>query len=426
MGTRQSDDDPQPASTNLGKEVRRLRRAARLTQQALADHVHYSRSYIALIETGRAHPSAEAMQRIAAALHDGSRLLVLHQFHSREVDASTRLHAGDGRPLSDAALHSELEHLRRDFVDSLSGIGSASTSLEGWHQIVLQHGSATRHRPAALLLPDLVADFTELQRVLQGSRAVSTLRGLTRLSAQLAGLMSLTLIRLGDRSASRQWGRAASFAADEAGDSSVASWVRAQEAYALFYSGDLLSAVTMARHAEASATNRPGVGTALASALAARAYATLGRRDLTYAAVERAELALSSLSGTSLAPSAFGYNEAQLRFHQGDALIRLHEWRSAADALNHALDIYPESDYMDRALIKLNLAACLLATHDSAGALTQAESTVLDLDRDQRDGLIMSRVRELVLTVPPTERRSRAALGLQDLLMLSTESEGTN
>lgn len=79
MGASESNRDPRPVGTRLGDEVRRLRTAAKLTQQGLADRVYYSRSYIALIETGREHPSAEAVERIAKALgNDGRTLRALH------------------------------------------------------------------------------------------------------------------------------------------------------------------------------------------------------------------------------------------------------------------------------------------------------------------------------------------------------------
>ena len=78
MGTPQSDFNLQPVNTWLGDEVRRLRKAAGLRQRDLADRVHYSRSYIALIETGREKPSAEAVERIADALGDDGELKSLH------------------------------------------------------------------------------------------------------------------------------------------------------------------------------------------------------------------------------------------------------------------------------------------------------------------------------------------------------------
>lgn len=276
--------------------------------------------------------------------------------------------------------------------------------------------------PASLLLPDLVADFAELQRVLRGCRSASSLRALTRLTAEVAGLISLTLIKVADRPAARNWGRAAFLAAGEAGDKTVMAWVRSQEAYAHFYSGDLITAIAVAKNAQTLSAHHPGVGVALAAALEARAHAALGHKGEAIAAVGRAEAALSVLGNTSLIPSAFGYNEAQLRFHQGSALTRLPRTDEATKALNQALSLYPENDYMDRALVKLDLAACLLEMHDMPGAVIGAETAVLELEESKRDVLILGRVKELVVAIPARERQSRAARGLQDVLGLTPGS----
>ena len=97
MGTPQSDFNLQPVSTRLGDEVRRLRKAAGLTQHDLADRVYYSRSYIALIETGREKPSAEAVERIAKELRDDGALRSLYSELTSfsHVEDTSRFEFGD-------------------------------------------------------------------------------------------------------------------------------------------------------------------------------------------------------------------------------------------------------------------------------------------------------------------------------------------
>lgn len=79
VGTPYSDREAEPVTARLGTEMRRLRLAAGLTQQALADRIYYSRSYVALIETGREFPSAKAVDRIGNALGDEGALESLHK-----------------------------------------------------------------------------------------------------------------------------------------------------------------------------------------------------------------------------------------------------------------------------------------------------------------------------------------------------------
>jgi DNA-binding XRE family transcriptional regulator len=52
----------------FGGELRRLRRARRLTQYDLANDIDVSPTYISEIETGKRIPSAEIFQRIASTL----------------------------------------------------------------------------------------------------------------------------------------------------------------------------------------------------------------------------------------------------------------------------------------------------------------------------------------------------------------------
>jgi len=61
----------------------------------------------------------------------------------------------------------------------------------------------------------------------------------------------------------------------------------------------------------------------LAAALKARAQAALVRADATRSALQLAEACLSHLDAGSIGTSAFDYNEAQLRFHEGNAFTHL-------------------------------------------------------------------------------------------------------
>ena len=78
---------------------------------------------------------------------------------------------------------------------------------------------------------------------------------------------------------------------------------------------------------------------------------------------------MSHLSGDELAPSAFGYNEGQLRFHQSSAYTSLHDIRPAFKAQDRALELCPPNDYTDWSMTRLDRAACLAYDGDTAAAL---------------------------------------------------------
>jgi tetratricopeptide (TPR) repeat protein len=239
----------------------------------------------------------------------------------------------------------------------------------------------------------------------------------------MAGLMFLTLIKLNAPLAARNWARTARVAADEAGDAAVRSWVRAQEAYVHYYAGNPKEAITVARHAQALAGNAVCVGLPLAAALEGRALAVIGQGHEARVALARAESAVGALGPEALLLSAFGYNEAQLRFHEGNALTHLHDTKAAGTAQDRALALYPASDYFDRTLLELDRASCLAYDRDADAAMAHATKTLVGLADEQRRGLILLRGRQVLDSLGPQERALPATRDFHDLLMTT---EGTD
>jgi tetratricopeptide (TPR) repeat protein len=314
----------------------------------------------------------------------------------------------------------ELDQLRRGLHEVLTFGGATSASLEDWELSVLRHGEATRHRPAEPLLHDLATDFAELQQVIGRCHSPTALRRLLRVAAHLSGLVCLTLIKLDDRTAFRGWARTARIAAREADDAVTHSWVLAQEAYGHFYSNDFGQAIGVAREAQAVVPKSPCVGAVLAAALKARALAALGRADETRTALDQAEVLLSGLDASAVVASAFGYNEAQLRFHESNALTHLGDTKRARLAQDRALDLVPAEDFMDRAFTHLDRAECLARDGDPAAAATQALNTLVGLTDPQRQGIIKGRARQLVQSFQRQHPALPPARELRDLLTLPT------
>jgi tetratricopeptide (TPR) repeat protein len=236
----------------------------------------------------------------------------------------------------------------------------------------------------------------------------------------MAGLMCLTLVKLDDRHAFRSWARTARIAAQEAGDPVTHSWVRAQEAYGHYYAGDLPQAIDVAQDAQRLAAQTPCVGAILAAALEARAHAALGRPTETRDALIRAEWILPRLDADSLVPSAFGYNEAQLRFHESSALTHLRDARGAWTAQERALQLTPEYDYTDRALTQLDRATCLVYEGDAAAAAECALRALSPLTNEHRRGIILLRAQNIIGALPAHEQTRPEVTDLRDLVMDSS------
>nr|MDT0667184.1 XRE family transcriptional regulator [Micromonospora sp. DSM 115978] len=141
------------------------------------------------------------------------------------------------------------------------------------------------------------------------------------------------------------------------------------------------------------------VGAVLAAALEARACAVLGQQAATNAALHRAETILAGLPVEDVIASAFGYNEAQLRFHEGNAVTHLHDRRRVWEATDRALALYPATDYMDRTLVQLDRADCLIHNGEVAEGAAQIVHALLELPTQRRDGLIVQRARGLAQDV---------------------------
>jgi Domain of unknown function (DUF4062) len=311
----------------------------------------------------------------------------------------------------------QIDILRRALDDAIRDGITGEADVMDWEQSVLAHGRATRDRPSPLMLADLTSDLAELNHAIAVCRSSTTKRDLKRVVAQMAGLMVLTLVKLNDRNGFRSWARTARRAAQEAGDAMTLSWVRAQEAYGHYYSDDLANAIAVAQEAQRLAGASPCVGAALAAALEARAHAALGGLADTRAALERAERIVSRLPAEHREASAFGYNEAQLRFHESSALTHLRDTRGAWEAQERALALSAPYDYTDRTLTQLDRATCLVHEEEFSEAAAYAVRTLTTLTEAQRRGIITLRARDLLSALPTQALALPAARDLQELTM---------
>ncbi|MFI5933850.1 hypothetical protein [Actinoplanes sp. NPDC051494] len=232
----------------------------------------------------------------------------------------------------------------------------------------------------------------------------------------MAGLLSLTLLKINDLGAARQWGRTARIAAAECGDPATRSWVWAQEAYRYFYAGETRSAIAAAERAQEQAGPGGGVGAALAAALEARARAAIGDAAGTQLALGRAEELLADLGTEQTSASALGYDEAQLRFHAGNAYTHLGDSASAWAAQDRAMQLYPEFNYLDRTLVHLDRAACLIHGGDFRAGSIHVQHVLSRLTADQHDRLVVTRAEAVLSLVPAIETSSSAVRDAHDYL----------
>ena len=392
--------------TDFGEELRRLLAERGVSLRNIARQVECSPGYLSNVASGRKPLTPSLAVRLDRVLGTGDQLIAYAL-----------------RPEPKYSSGPDIDLIRRGLDDTLSEGAMAQAALDDWERMVIRYGRATRDQPAGALLNGISADLTELKLTLRRYRSASALRQLTRIAAQMAGLMGLTFIKVGDRRSFREWARTARLAASEAGDPVTHSWVLAQESYGHYYSSDFREAAEVACHAQDIVRTSPCVGAALAAALEGRAQAAMGHRQATRAALARAEDILSHLRGDELVPSAFGYNEGQLRFHEGSAFTSLRDTRSAFGAQDQALKLCLPGDYTDWAMTRLDRAICLAYNGDTAAALSYAMETLAGLTETQRRGIITLRGYDLLNNLPAQQDASEAARDFRELLMLTAGTE---
>lgn len=385
----------------FGQALRRLRGSRSVRD--VAQLANCGKTYVSDLENGKRQPTADIAHALDRALGAGGELVAL----------------AEQRP--GASVLEQVDALQRNLAESLAAGPMTDAGIDEWKFTVARHGRATRYRPERELLGELLADFQDLRLVLAHRHHPAMHKALTIAAAQLAGLMALTLLKMGDGRARSWWrtGRAAAAAAD---DRATLSWIYAQEAYQQYYDGDLYGAVELAVRAQQLAGGLPCVGPALAAPLQARAHAQLGALSETSNALDADRAALTRLPVEDQIGSAFGYGEAQFRFHSGNAWTHLGETQRAAAEHDQALALYPRSDRLDIALIQLDQALCLAQDGDPAEAAARATQVIVDLPEAHRSSLIMCRARDVATRVPPT----REVRVLREVLALPVGERGSS
>lgn len=388
---------------SFGQALRRLRGSRSVRD--VAQLASCGKSYVSDLELGKRTPTTDIARVLDRALGAGGELIAL----------------ADRRPGADPL--TQADALQRGLLEDFAAGPLTDSGVDEVEYTVARHGRATRYRAEGELLPELLADFGDLRLKLAGRQGAPVRKRLLIAAAQMSGLMALTLLKLGD-ARSRAWWRTGRTAAAAADDRATLSWMYAQEAYQLYYSTDIEGAVELAARAQVLAGGLPCVGPALAAPLEARALARLGRRDEAAAALTAAEVALQRLPVEDQVGSAFGYSESQLRFHAGNAWTHLEETARARVEQARALELYPESDHMDRALVHLDQSMCLAADGDAAAAAQHATNTVVGLAPSRRSALIIYRANDVAARVPEARAVSEVRV-LREILALPP-GDGTN
>jgi tetratricopeptide (TPR) repeat protein len=297
------------------------------------------------------------------------------------------------------------DRIRRRMDDALVSGTVSATMLDQWEEATAGYGRQYMTAPPLRLLCDLLLDFGDVRRMSERRQPLDYAERLSRLAAQLSGLAGMIMIDVGDARLARSFFRTARNAADETADRRLRAWVTAREALVPLYYGDPAEAGTLARAASDLAGRNPCVAGVMAPVIEARSMArqaSAHREQLQ----QRSQVRVTSLLGRAhdelirlpaadRADTAFGYTERQFLFHEGDTLIAMHNHQRAQQALGRALQLYAPAEVLDRSLVTLGVARCLLEANEPEEALRLSANTLAGLPREHRAEIVVHAARSL-------------------------------
>ena len=311
-----------------------------------------------------------------------------------------RLQADPGAE-ADGAFFGAADRIRRRMDDALLAGRASAAVIDRWEESAAGYARQYMTEPPLRLLCDTLLDFGDIRRACAERQPVESAERLCRLAGRLAGLTGIIVINLGDPRLARSFFRTARTAVDETGDRGLRAWVSAREALVPLYYGEPDEAFRLAGSAVDLAGRQPSVAGAMALAVAARAAARMagrGRRDALDQAMrmlDRAHETLDDLPEQDRTDTAFGFTERQLFFYEGDTLVMLGDFHRAGRAFTQALRRYPAREFLDRTLISLGQARCLLESGEPERALGLSRDALLRRPREQRPPIVVRAAQQL-------------------------------
>jgi hypothetical protein len=142
----------------------------------------------------------------------------------------------------------------------------------------------------------------------------------------------------------------------------------------------------------------------------------MGRRREAEDALGLAKAAFDRLGAADTADTAYGYTERQLAWHEGSMWTIIKDTRRAQSALDRARDLYAPEEHLDRALIAMDMAVCLLGVGEIAVACREAEQVLLGLPEAHLTGIVVSRAHDVLNAVPPRAALTSPAADLRELV----------
>jgi transcriptional regulator with XRE-family HTH domain len=341
------------SGSTFGAELRARRLAAEMTLTALAETLHYSKSYVSRIELGQKPADAEFARRCEAALGCPGELVGLVPASAPPAPAVTPAEPAVAPALREQATGVPLWPLPAEQV----GRGPEAADLEGLRSYFdFVRGLGQRVSPG-MVLP-IIEENTKLLLGI-AARSAGTMRSSAlTLAARFAEYAGWMQQEQGDIASAKQWTEWAVEFAAEGGDHDLVAYGLVREALIAFYQHDAYTTIELARGAQAERCGPRVRG--LAAQREAQGHALGGDYDACQRALERASRWLSEdeptgspvIGTTSVADPA--------AMTAGWCMVDLGRAKLAMPMLRRELDRIPMAASRSRARYGARLAIALV------------------------------------------------------------------
>lgn len=381
----------------LGSEVRRLRKAAGLRQEDLADQAGYARSYIATVETGRDRPGRDFITRLTRVLNADAGLFSLYE----ELVASCTKRTADTH-----APESSNDVNRRDVLRGLGAValGAAAPAVplsQLWPSAPpLDHFRRVREVlidsdnmfGSKQVLPTAYAQIELLQRLRRGAQG-SDKQAVLAVQVQFAEFAAWLHQDQSEYELARSCTDRALEWAHMARDAELTTIVLARKSQ---LAGDMQDAMTAIEVGEAAAHMAPSDTrlAAVATTYAAHGHALAGDADASSRQYARAH---ELVAATAVDPeSSWGVwlDDAYIEAQRARSLVVLGQYDSAAEGFEQAMADLPSGYPRDRGVYLARAALAYAGTKDADRA-SQLGMEALAIAVDTQSGRISDALRRL-------------------------------
>lgn len=312
--------------------------------------------------------------------------------------------------------------VRRRVDETLSGSTLSDSTVGHKEAVAAQYGRTYKMQPATVFLGNVLADLEDIQVLTDRRLPANQRRDLCAVTAHLAGLVSMTMVNLGQFRQAREWVHTARLAADEAGDPALRAWVATRGAVASLNLGDPYAAAAAAREAELLTRQHVEPVTAMAWAILARATAAMAQPDAARTALHHAE-SLFERTDRKQDNSAYAFTEGQLHFYRSHALTTLGESRAAWSAQDDALAAFGPGERLDPTLVHMDRALCMVQQGDVTQGAEYAATVLQSLPSAYRPAIVLRRANAVVDAIPVAGRAAAKVKALSEVLAIAAETE---